>query len=89
MIFEFTASPQFDFITQFAEQIEVPIKEQVLKIPRKMGMGYVRKVTFDDGFRLLIHHYTLKEELIIKRNPAIKKNDLRSIFFIIMNEPPS
>lgn len=81
MIFQFTASPQFDFITQFAEQIKVPVRDHVLEIPTKMGKGYVRKVVFDDNFRLLIHHYTLKEDLVIKRNPAVKKNDLRSIFF--------
>src|SRR5690606_2880483 len=81
MIFQFTASPQFDFITQFAQQIRVPVRNHVLEIPKKMGKGYVRKVTFDDDFRLLIHHYTLKEELIIKRNPAVEQNDLRSIFF--------
>jgi len=81
MIFQFTASPQFDFITQFAQQIRVPVRGHVLEIPKKMGKGYVRKVVFDDGFRLLIHHYTLKEDLVIKRNPAVEKNDLRSIFF--------
>src|SRR5690606_710661 len=81
MIFQFTASPQFDFITQFAEEINVPVRDHVLEIPKKMGKGYVRRVKFDEDFRLLIHHYTLKEELVIKRNPAVKKNDLRSIFF--------
>lgn len=81
MIFQFTASPQFDFITQFARQIKVPVRYNVLEIPKKMGKGYVRKVVFDDNFRLLIHHYTLKEDLVVKRNPAVEKNDLRSIFF--------
>lgn len=81
MIFQFTASPQFDFITQFARQIKVPVRDNVLEIPKKMGKGYVRKVVFDDNFRLLIHHYTLKEDLVVKRNPAVEKNDLRSIFF--------
>ncbi|HEX7014560.1 MAG TPA: AraC family transcriptional regulator [Cyclobacteriaceae bacterium] len=81
MIFQFTASPQFDFITQFARQIKVPVRDNVLEIPKKMGKGYVRKVVFDDNFRLLIHHYTLKEDLVVKRNPAVERNDLRSIFF--------
>lgn len=81
MIFQFTASWHFDFITQFAEQINVPVRDNFLEIPKKMGKGYVRKVTFDNEFRLLIHSYTLKEDLVIKRNPAIENNDLRSIFF--------
>lgn len=81
MIFQFTASPYFDFITQFAGQIGASVKGDFLKIPQKMGEGYVRKVSFGNDFRLLIHCYTLKEDLVIKRNPAVEKNDLRSIFF--------
>src|SRR5690606_21874487 len=81
MIFQFTASPHFDFITQFAGQIGVPVKGDFLEIPQKMGEGYVRKVSFGNDFRLLMHCYTLKEDLVIKRNPAVEKNDLRSIFF--------
>lgn len=43
MIFQFTASPHFDFITQFAGQIGVPVRDDFLEIPKKMGEGYVRK----------------------------------------------
>jgi AraC-like DNA-binding protein len=81
MIFEFTASPGFDFITLFSEQINVPVRDNVLKIPKTLGEGYVRKVGFGDDFRLTIHRYILKEDLIIKRNPAIKSNNVRTIFF--------
>ncbi|QOG04586.1 AraC family transcriptional regulator [Flavobacterium sp. MDT1-60] len=81
MIFEFTAAPGFDFIIQFAEQINVPVRDNVLKIPKSMGEGYVRKVGFGDDFRLTIHRYILKEDLIIKRNPAIQSNNVRTIFF--------
>lgn len=81
MIFQFTASWHFDFITQFAEQINVQVKDNFLEIPKKLGKGYVRKVTFADDFRLLIHSYILNEDLVIKRNSAIEDNDLRSLFF--------
>lgn len=81
MIFQFTASPHFDFITQFAGQIGVPVRDDFLEIPKKMGEGYVRKVTFGDDFKLLIHCYTLKEDLVIKRDPAVEKYDLLSLFF--------
>lgn len=81
MIFQFTASWHFDFITQFAERINVPVRDSFLEIPKGMGKGYVRKVTFNNDFRLLIHSYTLNEDLVIKRNPALEENDLRSIFF--------
>lgn len=81
MIFEFTAAPGFDFITQFSEEINVPVRDNVLEIPKTLGEGYVRKVGFGDDFRLTIHRYILKEDLIIKRNPAIKSNNVRTIFF--------
>ncbi len=81
MILQFTASQHFDFITQFAGQISMPVSDDFLEIPKRMGEGYVRKVTFGNDFRLLIHCYTLKEDLIIKRDPAVEKSDLLSIFF--------
>lgn len=81
MIFEFTAAPGFDFITLFSEQINVPVRDNVLEIPKTLGEGYVRKVGFGDDFKLTIHRYVLNEDLIIKRNPAARPNDVRTIFF--------
>jgi AraC-like DNA-binding protein len=81
MIFEFTAVPGFDFIKLFSEQINVPVRDNVLEIPKTLGEGYVRKVGFGDDFRLTIHRYVLNEDLIIKRNPAAQPNDIRTIFF--------
>ncbi|HEV2830435.1 MAG TPA: AraC family transcriptional regulator [Hanamia sp.] len=87
MIFEFTASLHFDFITEFSKRIEVPVYNDLLLIPANMGKGYVRKVTFGTDFRLLVHRYNLKEELVIKRNPAVIENDLISIFFYNNEQP--
>src|SRR5690554_3914756 len=81
MILRFTASPDFDFITQFAEQIKMPIQNNFLEIPKSIGEGYVRKIAFDEDFRLLIHQYTLKENFIIKRNQTRGTSNLLSIFF--------
>lgn len=81
MILRFTASQHFDFITQFAEQIKMPIKDNLLEIPKSMGEGFVRKITFGDDFRLLMHQYILKEDFVIRRDPALEMNDLLSIFF--------
>jgi AraC-like DNA-binding protein len=81
MIFEFTTAPGFDFITLFSKQINVPVRDNVLEIPKTLGEGYVRKVGFGDDFKLTIHRYILNEDLIIKRNPAASSNDVRTIFF--------
>jgi AraC-like DNA-binding protein len=81
MTFEFTAAPGFDFITLFAKQINAPVRDNFLEIPKTLGTGYVRKVGFGDDFKLTIHRYNLNEDLIIKRNPAASANDVRTIFF--------
>jgi hypothetical protein len=81
MIFEFTTAPGFDFITLFSKQINAPVRDNVLEIPKTLGEGYVRKVGFGDDFKLTIHRYVLKEDLIVKRNPAAIANDVRTIFF--------
>jgi AraC-like DNA-binding protein len=86
MIFEFTAASGFDFITLFGKQINAPVRDNFLDIPPKMGEGYVRKIGFGDDFKLTIHRYTLKEDLIIKRNPAERSNSVRTIFFYSSKE---
>jgi AraC-like DNA-binding protein len=59
----------------------VPVRDNVLEIPKTLGDGYVRKVGFGDDFKLTIHRYVLNEDLVVKRNPAAKSNDVRTIFF--------
>lgn len=81
MIFEFTAASGFDFLTLFAAQNNVSVRGDVLEIPKTLGEGYVRRVGFGSEFKLTIHRYVLKEDLIIKRNPATQANDVRTFFF--------
>jgi AraC-like DNA-binding protein len=81
MIFDFTTAPGFDFITLFGKQINAPVRDNFLEIPNTMGEGYVRKVKFGDDFKLTIHRYTLKEDLIVKRNPSPESGSVRTIFF--------
>jgi AraC-like DNA-binding protein len=81
MIFEFTTAPGFDFITLFGKQINAPVRDNFLEIPKVMGEGYVRKVGFGDGFKLTIHRYVLKEDLILIRNPVPASKSVRTIFF--------
>lgn len=87
MIFEFTSSFTFDFITDFSKKYNIPLRDNYLSIPDSMGDGYVRKVAFGNDFRLLLHRYKLKEDLIIKRNPAVEPSDLISIFFYNNEQP--
>ncbi len=87
MTFEFTAAVDFDFITCFSEKFKIPLRDGLISIPAAMGEGYIRKVSWENNFRLLIHSYKLKEDLIIKRNPTNEPNDLLSIFFYSNEQP--
>ncbi|KQM76361.1 AraC family transcriptional regulator [Pedobacter sp. Leaf216] len=86
MIFEFTTAPGFDFITFFARHINATVRDNFMELPSTMGEGYVRKVGFGSDFKLTIHHYTLKEDLIIKRNPSPDTNSVRTFFFYNTNQ---
>src|SRR5690554_1141084 len=87
MIFEFNASLDFDFITDFSKKYNLPLKYNYISIPTSMGQGYIRKIEFANDFRLLIHKYKLKEDFIIRRNPATVSNELLSIFFYNNAQP--
>jgi AraC-like DNA-binding protein len=87
MIFEFTSKPNFDFIGEFSAQFKIPIRDNSIEIPASIGTGYVKRVEFGEGFKLIIHHYNLTKDFTIKRNAAVVKNDLVSIFFYNNEQP--
>ena len=87
MIFEFTTSLHFDFITDFSKNYQIPLRDNYISIPPSMGEGYIRKIEFGNDFRLLTHCYKLKEDLILKRNAANEPNDLLSIFSYNNEQP--
>ncbi|GAB2687814.1 AraC family transcriptional regulator [Mucilaginibacter koreensis] len=81
MIFSFSATPGFDFMSQFASHIGVKIEGDVLPIPEQLGRGYIRRLSFHADFKITLHHYVLKEDLVIKRNASGLGNELITIFF--------
>lgn len=81
MIFSFTSTPDFDFMTYFARHIGVTVNDNLLIIPEHLGQGHIRKITFGAEFKITMHHYVLKEDLIIKRNTSGQGNELITIFF--------
>lgn len=87
MIFEFTARPQFDFITEFSQKYKIALNDNTIVIPEQMGEGFIRKIAFNEDFRLLMHRYRLKEDFTIIRNPSVVNNDLISIFFYNNEQP--
>jgi AraC-like DNA-binding protein len=87
MIFSFSATPDFDFLAQFANQIQAPVENGLMMIPERLGKGYVRKLRFGTDFKAVIHQYVLKEDLTIQRNASSNGNDLVTIFFYSNEQP--
>jgi AraC-like DNA-binding protein len=87
MTFSFYATPDFDFLSQFADQIQVPVNNGMVLIPAHLGQGYIRKLKFGPDFKIVIHQYLLNEELIIKRNSTGDRNDLVTMFFYSNEQP--
>ncbi len=81
MIFSFSATPDFDFMTYFARYIQATVQNDLLVIPDHLGQGYIRKLAFGPDFKITIHRYLLKEDLIINRNTSGQGNDLVTVFF--------
>lgn len=81
MIFSFSATPDFDFLTQFSHHIGAPVRNGLMLMPGDLGQGYIRKMSFGPEFKITLHNYTLHDDLIIKRNASGLGNDLITIFF--------
>ncbi|MCX2483287.1 helix-turn-helix domain-containing protein [Pedobacter sp. MR2016-24] len=87
MIFSFNAAPDFDFMTYFARHIGATVESDMMVIPLQLGDGSIRKLSFGPEFKVTLHHYLLKEDLIIKRNASGQGNELITIFFYSNEQP--
>jgi AraC-like DNA-binding protein len=81
MLFSFSATPDFDFMTCFAHHIQATVQNGLLVIPHYLGQGHIRKLAFGSDFKITLHSYLLKEDLIIQRNTSGLGNDLITVFF--------
>ncbi|WP_324671480.1 AraC family transcriptional regulator [Hymenobacter sp. GOD-10R] len=87
MLFNFSATSDFDFITCFARHIQAPVHNGVLEIPEKLGRGSIRKLVFGADFKITLHHYLLQEELLLERTASGLGNELITIFFYDNEQP--
>jgi hypothetical protein len=81
MTFTFTVQPGFNFVKSFGEKFNIPVYKDSLKIPAAMGKGFIKFKTIEPGIKLALHHYTLKQELHLKRRAGEDHHDLISIVF--------
>jgi AraC-like DNA-binding protein len=87
MTFRFVATPDFDFVTQFGQYLQVPVHDSSVTLPEHLGQGYVRKLQFGVDFRLTVHRYELREDLVIQRQAAGGSSDQITIFFYNNEQP--
>ncbi|MCF0075560.1 AraC family transcriptional regulator [Dyadobacter sp. CY261] len=87
MTFSFSATPDFDFLNSFARHIRAEVHDNVLEIPKHLGHGYIRQIVFGPDFEVTLHHFQLKEDLIIRRNASAIASDLITVFFYSNDEP--
>lgn len=88
MTFKFTVHPTFNFIKSFGEKFNIPVYKDYLKIPAAMGKGFIKFKDIEPGVKFAMHHYTLKQELHLKRMAPPENYDIISIVFN-SNEIPS
>jgi AraC-like DNA-binding protein len=87
MTFSFSATPDFDFVTQFAQFLQVPLHDGLVALPTHLGQGYVRKLQFGVDFKLTIHRYQLHEDLIVQRQATGGSSDQVTIFCYYNEQP--
>ncbi|MGY2134268.1 helix-turn-helix transcriptional regulator [Hymenobacter sp. HD11105] len=90
MVFEFVPYPGFDFLKSFGEQFNLPVAGDTLHIPPKLGEGCIRNIEIGPEFRLFVHRYRLKQDLVLKRRAApLPNHELVSLIFNLNEEPVS
>lgn len=73
MEFMFTPSGNMGFMEAFALATGSVIADGQIQIPASLGEGIIRFISIAAQLNLIIFRCTLKEELIFKRQPAVKK----------------
>ncbi len=81
MVFEFSPDERFDFLTAFAQHIGTTLQDHTVTLPHWLGVGSIRRVRLAPGFSLLIHQYTLADELILRRTAADNTADRVNVLF--------
>lgn len=87
MDFAFAATQDFDFLDSFSAALNSPIRDNAIVIPSFLGRGSIRRFVFDSDFKLTVHQYRLKEELVLRRQASAERNDFLTLYFYCNEEP--
>ena len=89
MRLEFAFTFPFDLLDLFAERFKVQVFKNSVVIPASIGRGFIKRIDIEPNFKLFIHHYTLKQDFVLKREPSRYSSDYVSIVFNGRNIPTS
>jgi AraC-like DNA-binding protein len=64
--FDFDAGERFHFASAFAERFNAQTRGERVWLPDVLGQGFIQEVYPDDELSICMHHYTLKQELILR-----------------------
>lgn len=87
MVFRFVSTPEFDYLSSFSRHIQATASDGVLQIPAGLGRGYLRELAFEPDFKIILHDYTLNEDLSLTRIPSDSSNELITIFLYQNKQP--
>lgn len=68
IIFDFESGKGFHFTSAFAKRFRAETKDDRVFLPEAMGNGFIQEVYLDNGLSLCLHHYTLRQEMTLKRH---------------------
>lgn len=68
IVFDFEAGKGFHFTSAFARRFGAEINGDQVLLPEMLGKGFIQEVYLDQGLSLCLHHYTLCQELILRRH---------------------
>lgn len=87
MELDFVTDKDHDFLAVFAKKFKARYQAGRVSIPASLGKGSIRRIDLDPDIKMVIHHYRLKEEFIIRRKSPDTIDDLVTFIFH-SNESP-
>ena len=80
IIFDFEAGKDFHFASAFAERFGRAAVNDRVSLPEMLGEGFIQEIYLDSGLSLCLHHYTLRQEFVLRRGGSGATNVLTMKF---------
>ena len=81
VVFDFEAGKDFHFAPAFAKRFGARVANDRVFLPETLGEGFIQEVCLDNGLALCLHHYTLKQEFILRRHASAEKTEVLTMKF--------